>query len=680
MDSVLVLGGGDIRSSCIFRPSEQYHDGVPSFECIETGATMMRDGGSRWLIDIPGKGVAYTESGAGDSPPEGLWTGGLAPPTLTYLRDGACISSPELIYSLGAAVASRLHDADKLSAARRPNSAATAYDAAHALAASRCGELDPAAAGSAALPPSLLLVASGSTHTKLGQVLRASKAPGAPPAAVAAFASSVERMERSRGPAALPRVPVASRQQLALSHMLLGHAHLALSPPTRAQASAAVRAFGKATAADPTSLAAAASAGRSLVLFARQHLTAPADAALSNRTVEAAVRCFSRQLRLLESLRVPIGARRSDVYSGRRPLWWADGLLSLGQAFQLLAASNEARSREAQIASLLLERRSAGAREGILAGGGVGGGVGGGGGGGGTSDYEAAARALPPRGMGPPAPGSAMLTRAARATYQRGVDLGLWQSAWQRWNVEPPPPLREEHLLDHTRSYGWVERRAAHYPHSAVAVLEAHWQTIRDEIVAWHRRLNEQGGGGAGGGGAGGGGGASGSASEEDQSPAPAKATSAFEAAAGEDDETLLHRGQWRLLRFMHPASNGWINSSVAAAPKTAAVLQRLPALRECAQRPDCYELTAQLSHLRAGSHIAPHCGRGRLSLMLPLIAPAGCCRLQVGPSNPRTLVEGEVLVFDDSWEHQAYADADRMVLIVDVPRTPLARAKPRAR
>ena len=34
----------------------------------------------------------------------------------------------------------------------------------------------------------------------------------------------------------------------------------------------------------------------------------------------------------------------------------------------------------------------------------------------------------PPRGMGPPAPGSAMLTRT-RATYQRGVDLGLWQSA-----------------------------------------------------------------------------------------------------------------------------------------------------------------------------------------------------------------------------------------------------------
>ena len=143
--------------------------------------------------------------------------------------------------------------------------------------------------------------------------------------------------------------------------------------------------------------------------------------------------------------------------------------------------------------------------------------------------------------------------------------------------------------------------------------------------------------------------------------------------AVGEDDETLLHRGTWRLLRFMHPLSNGWINASVHAAPQTAAVLRRIPALRDCAARADCYELTAQLSHLVGGSHIAPHCGRGRLSLMLPLVAPPGCCRLQVGPGAPRELVEGRVIVFDDSWEHQAWADTDRMVLIVDVPRSQIS-------
>ena len=57
-----------------------------------------------------------------------------------------------------------------------------------------------------------------------------------------------------------------------------------------------------------------------------------------------------------------------------------------------------------------------------------------------------------------------------------------------------------------------------------------------------------------------------------------------------EDDETLLQAGQWRLLRFMHPASDGWIASSVAAAPKTAAVLRTIPALRECAARDSCYD------------------------------------------------------------------------------------------
>ena len=399
------------------------------FECASRdGRHAMMRGRSRWLIDIPDKGVA-TESGAGaflllKRPLDRRLDTRRSHIFGTKFRH---YPSPELIYSLGARCV-RLHDADKLSAARRRQLAATAYDAAHA-GRPRCGRARSAAAGSAAL---LLLVASVDFRKARSGAARV-KGSGAPPAAVAAFASSVERMERSRGPAALPRVPVASRQQLALSHMLLGHAHLALSPPTRAQASAAVRAFVKATAADPTSLAAAASAGRSLVLFARQHLTAPADDALSNRTVEAAVRARSRQPRLLESLRVPTGARRSDVYSGRRPLWWADGLLSLGQAFQLLAASNEARSREAQIASLLLERRSAEQERESS--------------GRGrrrnrrrrrrrrTSDCEKAARALPPRGMGPPAPAApcsrvrlARLT-SAESTWGSGKargSAGMW--------------------------------------------------------------------------------------------------------------------------------------------------------------------------------------------------------------------------------------------------------------
>ena len=103
----------------------------------------------------------------------------------------------------------------------------------------------------------------------------------------------------------------------------------------------------------------------------------------------------------------------------------------------------------------------------------------------------------------------------------------------------------------------------------------------------------------------------------------------------------------------------------------TASVLRGISSLRPCARanQEECYDITAQFSHLTAGSHIAPHFGWGRVSLMLPLIAPAGCCQLQVGPHAARELIEGRVLCFDDGWEHQAWADADRLVLIVDVYR-----------
>ena len=610
---ILVLGGGDPRSSCIFRPSEQLYDGIPSYLCAETGAVLARDSGDKWVIGIPGTALLYTQPGGDAAPPEGRWmdSGASSPPVLTTLRSGACVpgSSSRLVESLGATVQSRLQDADELSSARRPNSAAMAYDAAHALAASRCDELgqQQGTAAVVPLPHALLLVASGSTYLRLGQVLRASQSPGAPQRAVTALAESVERMQLSRSALWLPMLRPASDQQLSHALLLLGHARLSLSPSanaTKAMAAAAMRAFVDGANVDPTSAPAAAAAGRALVLYARQHLNTPSDAAQSNRTLEAAARSFKSLLLLLEEQNVAPSARRDDIYSGRPPLWWADALLSLGQVLQLLAAANEVRARLAV--------------------------------------PPAPAPPLPPRGVGPPSAGSAMLTRAARATYQRGVALGIWSNAWQRWNVEPPAPIANEDLL----AMGWVEPSAAHYPHSTAALLERNWRTIRDEILAWHASLNGARHNGS--------------------------SVRAFEAASGEDDETLLQAGQWRLLRFMHPASDGWIASSVAAAPKTAAVLRTIPALRECAARDSCYELTAQLSHLVSGSHIAPHCGRGRLSLMLPLVAPPGCCRLQVGPAAPRTLVEGKVIVFDDSWEHQAFADADRMVLILDVPRVPV--------
>ena len=58
-----------------------------------------------------------------------------------------------------------------------------------------------------------------------------------------------------------------------------------------------------------------------------------------------------------------------------------------------------------------------------------------------------------------------------------------------------------------------------------------------------------------------------------------------------------------------------------------------------------------------------------KLRCHLPLIVPeGGLCRLRVGDQTV-TLEEGKCYLFDDSFEHEAFNDADtpRVVLIIDV-------------
>lgn len=53
----------------------------------------------------------------------------------------------------------------------------------------------------------------------------------------------------------------------------------------------------------------------------------------------------------------------------------------------------------------------------------------------------------------------------------------------------------------------------------------------------------------------------------------------------------------------------------------------------------------------------------------LPLVVPEGCCRLRVG-KEVRVVEAGKPIVFDDSFEHEAWNDdpeATRIVLIFDV-------------
>ena len=76
-------------------------------------------------------------------------------------------------------------------------------------------------------------------------------------------------------------------------------------------------------------------------------------------------------------------------------------------------------------------------------------------------------------------------------------------------------------------------------------------------------------------------------------------------------------------------------------------------------------------SLLKPGTHIQPHHGllNTRLICHIPLIVP-GDCALRVG-NETREWREGEALIFDDSFEHEAWnrSDSTRVVLLFEIWR-----------
>ena len=83
---------------------------------------------------------------------------------------------------------------------------------------------------------------------------------------------------------------------------------------------------------------------------------------------------------------------------------------------------------------------------------------------------------------------------------------------------------------------------------------------------------------------------------------------------------------------------------------------------------------------LRAGARIPAHRGvnNTRLTCHLPLIVPPGC-GFRVG-NEVREWREGEILIFDDSIEHEAWNDSaeDRVMLIFDIWRPELTEQEKR--
>jgi aspartyl/asparaginyl beta-hydroxylase (cupin superfamily) len=129
-------------------------------------------------------------------------------------------------------------------------------------------------------------------------------------------------------------------------------------------------------------------------------------------------------------------------------------------------------------------------------------------------------------------------------------------------------------------------------------------------------------------------------------------------------NNTLLDDPSWGAYYFW---KDGIIVSENAdKCPKTMAALARTPMPKIDSRSP-----MALYSLLKPGTHIAPHHGllNTRLICHVPLILP-GSCALRVG-NEVREWRENELIIFDDSFEHEAWnrSDKTRVVLLFEIWR-----------
>lgn len=116
---------------------------------------------------------------------------------------------------------------------------------------------------------------------------------------------------------------------------------------------------------------------------------------------------------------------------------------------------------------------------------------------------------------------------------------------------------------------------------------------------------------------------------------------------------------------------DGELNTEVADRfPETVAIMRQIPFADIPGGSPNIL-----FSKLKPGTNIPPHHGffNTRLICHLPLIVPKDCGKLRVG-NESRSWAEGELLIFDDSIEHEAWnhSPLDRIVLIFEIWRPEL--------
>jgi beta-hydroxylase len=126
------------------------------------------------------------------------------------------------------------------------------------------------------------------------------------------------------------------------------------------------------------------------------------------------------------------------------------------------------------------------------------------------------------------------------------------------------------------------------------------------------------------------------------------------------DARSITKDAGWKIFLFVAYGIKSPPN--IALCPETWRIVQKIPGLK-----------TAMFSVFQPGKRLPPHRGpyNGVLRLHLGLLVPEqGNLGIRVG-SEERRWSEGNVLIFDDAYEHEAWNETDkpRVVLFVDFER-----------
>ncbi|KAK1173879.1 aspartyl/asparaginyl beta-hydroxylase-like isoform X1, partial [Acipenser oxyrinchus oxyrinchus] len=128
------------------------------------------------------------------------------------------------------------------------------------------------------------------------------------------------------------------------------------------------------------------------------------------------------------------------------------------------------------------------------------------------------------------------------------------------------------------------------------------------------------------------------------------------------EDENVIEKGEWGQFTLWQQGKK--TENSCRGAPKTCALLERF------SEATSCKRGQVKYSVMQPGTHIWPHTGPTicHLRMHLGLVIPNEGCQIKCA-NDTRSWEEGKVLIFNDSFEHEVWQDADgyRLIFIVDV-------------